>query len=144
MSTNRRIVLSASNLTKSFGGLLGVNGVSLGVVDGEALAIIGPNGAGKSTFFDLPTGRKRPTSREVRLFGEPVTNMPPWQRVKRGLGRSLQLCGAFRSATLLENVQIGLMLARGRAWNIFRRASVMPTLRHAPGVGQNLVDHLGQ
>ena len=123
MSQNEQVVLSASNLTKSFGGFYAVNGVSLDVYDGEALAIIGPNGAGKSTFFDLLTGRKRPTSGEVRLFGEPVTNLPPWQRVKRGLGRSFQVSSVFRSATVLENVQIGLMLARGRGWNMIRRAS---------------------
>ncbi|WP_334397731.1 ABC transporter ATP-binding protein [Bradyrhizobium sp. AZCC 2289] len=100
-----------------------MSGVSLDVLEGEAVALIGPNGAGKSTLFDLLTGRKRPDSGEVRLFGEPVTGLPPWQRVKRGLGRSFQVSSVFRSSTVLENVQIGLMLARGLSWNMFRRAS---------------------
>jgi branched-chain amino acid transport system ATP-binding protein len=115
--------LSASNISKSFGDFVAVSGVSLDVHDGEAVALIGPNGAGKSTLFDLLTGRKRPDSGEVRLFGEPVTGLPPWQRVKRGLGRSFQVSSVFRSSTVLENVQIGLMLARGLSWNMFRRAS---------------------
>lgn len=125
MNAIRQPVVSTSNVAKSFGGFTAVGGVSLDIYDSEAVAIIGPNGAGKSTFFDLLTGRKIPDSGEVRLFGEPVTGLPPWQRVRRGLGRSFQISSVFRNATVLENVQIGLMLARGRAWNMFGRASAM-------------------
>lgn len=123
MNTNQQPVLSASNVSKSFGGFTAVSGISLDIHDGEAVAIIGPNGAGKSTFFDLLTGRKLPDGGEVRLFGEQVTTLPPWRRVKRGLGRSFQVSSVFRNSTVLENVQIGLMLARGRSWSMFSRAS---------------------
>ncbi|MCO5397816.1 ABC transporter ATP-binding protein [Ralstonia soli] len=125
MTASLQPVLSASNVSKSFGDFTAVGGVSLEVNPGEIVAIIGPNGAGKSTFFDLLTGRKIPDGGEVRLFGEPVTCMPPWQRVKRGLGRSFQVSSVFRSSTVLENVQIGLMLAQGHSWNMFKRASVL-------------------
>jgi branched-chain amino acid transport system ATP-binding protein len=123
LSNNSAPALSASNLSKSFGGFFAVNGVSLDVHDGEAVALIGPNGAGKSTLFDLLTGRKRPDDGEVYLFGNLVTNLAPWQRVKRGLGRSFQISSVFRTSTVLENVQIGLMLARGYSWNMLSRAS---------------------
>jgi branched-chain amino acid transport system ATP-binding protein len=116
-------VLAASGLVKSFGDFTAVNDVSFDVHPGEALAIIGPNGAGKSTLFDLLTGRKRPDRGEVRLFGEPVGHLPPWRRVKRGLGRSFQVSSVFPTFSAEENVQIGLMLASGQAWNGFRRAS---------------------
>jgi branched-chain amino acid transport system ATP-binding protein len=117
-------VLQARNLCKSFGGFRAVNDVSLAVNGGESVAIIGPNGAGKSTLFDLLTGRKKPDRGEVHLFGEPVTREPPWRRVKRGLGRSFQVSSVFPSFTALENVQIGLMLAQGKAWSVFSRAAL--------------------
>jgi branched-chain amino acid transport system ATP-binding protein len=116
-------VLRAEDLSKSFSGFLAVNGVSFNVYEGEAVAIIGPNGAGKSTLFDLLTGRELPTTGDVRLFGEIVTREPPWRRVKKGLGRSFQASSVFPSFTALENVQIGLMLARGKAWGVSRLAS---------------------
>ncbi len=116
-------VLKATGLVKSFGAFTAVNDVSFTVNDGEALAIIGPNGAGKSTLFDLLTGRKTPDRGEVQLFGESVGHLKPWKRVKRGLGRSFQVSSVFPTFTAEENVQIGLMLASGRTWNAFARAT---------------------
>jgi branched-chain amino acid transport system ATP-binding protein len=116
-------VLQAIEVGKSFDGFRAVDGVSFSVQHGETIAIIGPNGAGKSTLFDLLTGRKMPTTGEVRLFGQSVTTEPPWGRVKRGLGRSFQVSSVFPRYTARENVQIGLMLAQGCAWNMFRSAS---------------------
>lgn len=116
-------VLQASGLVKSFGGFTAVSDVSFSVNRGEALAIIGPNGAGKSTLFDLLTGRKTPDKGDVMLFGESVSGLPPWQRVKLGLGRSFQVSSVFPTFSAKENVQIGLMLASGRSWNLFQRAT---------------------
>ncbi|MGH6627197.1 MAG: ABC transporter ATP-binding protein [Burkholderiaceae bacterium] len=121
--TSPGLVLKTSGLKKSFGGFTAVNGVSFEVREGEALAIIGPNGAGKSTLFDLLTGRKTPDSGTVELFGEPVTHMPPWQRVKRGIGRSFQVSSVFKSYTALENVQMGLMVSSGQSWSPLGRAA---------------------
>jgi branched-chain amino acid transport system ATP-binding protein len=118
------LVLEASNLTKSFGGFTAVSGVSFGVRGDDSLAIIGPNGAGKSTLFDLLTGRKTPDTGEVHLFGEAVTTLPPWRRVKRGLGRSFQVSSVFPNYSAQQNVQVGLMMARDRAWDMWHRASV--------------------
>lgn len=115
--------LRASNLVKSFSGFTAVNGVSFTLDAGEAVAIIGPNGAGKSTLFDLLTGRKLADRGEVRVFGTPVTRQPPWRRAKHGIGRSFQVSSVFPGYTALENVQIGLMLAQGHAWNLLSGAS---------------------
>jgi len=116
-------VLEASDLWKSFGPFTAVSAVSFAVHRGEAVAIIGPNGAGKTTLFDLLTGRKRPDKGHVRLFGEDVTHQPPWQRVRRGLGRSFQVSSIFPSFTALENVQTGFLLASGRSRSVFGLAS---------------------
>ena len=124
MNHAARIVLEASNLTKSFGGFTAVSSVSFVVHAGESLAIIGPNGAGKSTLFDLLTGRKKPDSGDVHLFGEPVTTLPPWRRVGKGLGRSFQVSSVFPRYSAQQNVQVGLMMARGRTWNMWQRASL--------------------
>lgn len=116
-------VLEASDLWKSFGLFTAVSAVSLAINGDEVVAIIGPNGAGKTTLFDLLTGRKRPDRGQVRLFGEDVTNEPPWKRVRRGLGRSFQVSSVFPSFSALENVQIGFLLASGRARSVFGLAS---------------------
>ncbi|MFT4195830.1 ABC transporter ATP-binding protein [Ottowia sp.] len=123
MTASSSTVLKASGLTKSFGGFMATNDVSFEVHAGDALAIIGPNGAGKSTLFDLLTGRKTPDTGTVELFGEPVTHLPPWQRVKRGIGRSFQVSSVFRSYTALENVQMGLMVSSSQSWNLLGRAA---------------------
>ena len=116
-------VLEATDLWKSFDAFTAVGGVSLSVHAGESLAIIGPNGAGKSTLFDLLTGRKLPDKGRVKLFGEDVTQAPPWQRVRRGLGRSFQVSSVFPSFTALENVQTGLLLRHRKAWHVLGRSS---------------------
>jgi branched-chain amino acid transport system ATP-binding protein len=118
-------VLQATGLVKSFGDFTAVNDVSFTVKSGEALAIIGPNGAGKSTLFDLLTGRKTPDRGEVMLFDEPIGHLPPWDRVKRGLGRSFQVSSIFPTFSALENIQLGLMLASGNSWGPFKRATTV-------------------
>ena len=121
--TSANVVIEATELTKSFGSFTAVRSVSLAVHTGEAVAIIGPNGAGKTTVFDLLTGRKHPDTGRVKLFGEDVTRLPPWNRVRRGLGRSFQVSSVFPSLTTLENVQIGILLARRQALRMVGRAS---------------------
>ncbi len=120
-----KTVLQATGLVKSFGEFTAVSDVSFTVKSGEALAIIGPNGAGKSTLFDLLTGRKSPDRGEVMLFDESIGHLQPWNRVKRGLGRSFQVSSIFPTFTALENIQLGLMLASGKSWSPFKRATTV-------------------
>lgn len=116
-------LLYLSGVTVSFDGFKALNNLSLLIEPGEMRAIIGPNGAGKSTLFDLLTGRKMPDAGSVELFGEPVTHLPPWQRVRRGIGRSFQVSSVFKSYTALENVQTGLMVSSGQSWSLLGRAA---------------------
>jgi ABC-type branched-subunit amino acid transport system ATPase component/ABC-type branched-subunit amino acid transport system permease subunit len=112
-------LLRIEGLAKSFGGLHAVRDVSFGVREGTLHAIIGPNGAGKSTLFNLITGYLRADAGHIFLRGEDVTGVPPWQLVKRGVGRSFQQANLFWNLTTLENVAVPLASARGvtrRIW----------------------------
>ena len=87
--------LELRDVHKSFGSARIINGVSLAVPKGERHAIIGPNGAGKSTLFNLVSGRHPPSSGEIRLNGEDVTNLAPFQINRKGLARSFQVTNLF-------------------------------------------------
>jgi branched-chain amino acid transport system ATP-binding protein len=117
------VVLEASNVWKSFGGVVAVRNVSVQVESQEVVALIGPNGAGKTTLFDLLTGRKNSDRGEIRLFGADITTEPPWRRVHKGLGRSFQLTSIFPGLTVLENVQAGFLISSGRAFRMRGRAA---------------------
>ncbi|MGQ9467044.1 MAG: ABC transporter ATP-binding protein [Anaerolineae bacterium] len=108
-----RIILQTRNLRKEFNGLVAVADVSLQVREGELHAIIGPNGAGKTTLFNLISGVLRPTSGQVFLRGEEITGLPPYQIVRRGIGRSFQITNLFPNLTVLESVRLAAQ-ARGR------------------------------
>ncbi len=106
--------LEAEAITVQFGGLVAVNRVSLALESGAILGLIGPNGAGKSTLFNALTGYTTPRSGEVRLFGERVTHLPPFQRARRGMGRTFQIERPFEGLTVLENVLIPAFLTTRR------------------------------
>jgi branched-chain amino acid transport system ATP-binding protein len=95
--------LSLSNVTKAFGGLSAVDGVTLEVRPGERRALIGPNGAGKTTLFSLISGEQAPTSGRIALFGRDVTRLPPYRRAALGLARTYQITNLFPRLTALDN-----------------------------------------
>jgi len=99
-------VLETEGLTKQFGELVAVDSVDLTVERGEFRSVIGPNGAGKTTLFNCVTGAMTPTSGTVRFDGEDVTDLPPHERVGRGLGRSFQITNIFGGLTVRENVRL--------------------------------------
>ena len=95
--------LRLSGLSKAFGGLRAVDGVSLEVRPGERRAIIGPNGAGKTTLFNLISGETPPSEGRITLFGRDVTRLPPHRRAALGLSRTYQITNLFPRLTVLEN-----------------------------------------
>ena len=70
-------ILETIDLKVAFGNLVAVNDVSLSFEKGKIIAIIGPNGAGKSTFFNLISGKLKPTSGQVFFLNNKITGMPP-------------------------------------------------------------------
>ena len=104
------IALQTTELTKSFGGVLAVEELSLAVEEGEIVGLIGPNGAGKTTVFNLVTGIYAPTAGGISLFGEEIAGQPPDRIVRRGLARTFQNIRLFKNLTVLDNVVIALDL----------------------------------
>ena len=99
-------LLTASGLTKRFGGLAAVNNVSLELWRNRIHAVIGPNGAGKSTLANLLSGDLPPTSGEVRLGGVDITGWTPERISRQGLGRSYQKTNIFQPFTVWDNVRL--------------------------------------
>ncbi len=101
------ILLSISNLTKSFGGLVAVGGVSFEVAQGDVLGLIGPNGAGKTTVFNLVTGVTPPDSGEIFFTQRRLARLKPHKVVELGLARTFQTIRLFPNMSVLENVLSG-------------------------------------
>jgi len=102
-------LLKLENITKTFGGLMAVNDVSLEIEHGELIAIVGPNGAGKTTLFNVISGVYRPDKGKIIFEEKDITRMPAYKRAPLGLGRTFQVPRPFSSATVRENVAVGAM-----------------------------------
>ena len=113
-----KVLLSASGLTKRFGGLAAVKDVTLDLWQNRIHAVIGPNGAGKSTLTNLLSGDLVPTSGQVRLGERDVTGWSPERMSRAGLGRSYQKTNIFLPFTVWENVCLASQSrARQSPWN---------------------------
>jgi len=99
-------VLQIDGLTKRFGGLTAVNGVTFSVHEHEILSVIGPNGAGKSTLFKLIASFLRTSGGEVRFRGERISNLAPHIAARKGIVRTFQETTIFKGMTVRENVII--------------------------------------
>ena len=111
MSTNT--VLSTQGLMMQFGGITATNNVTLDLHQGARHALIGPNGAGKTTLINLLTGVLQPTAGRIVLEGQDITQLPPHQRVRRGLVRTFQINQLFDSLTPLETLAMVVSQHRG-------------------------------
>ena len=101
--------LVLDGVSKRFGGLTAVNGVSVVLPVGGRLAVIGPNGAGKTTLFHTIAGEMKPSSGTISLFGEEVSRASARSRARRGLARTFQVSNLFPTCTVVENVRLAAM-----------------------------------
>lgn len=113
-------LLSVEGLTKSYGGVHAVRGVSFSLAAGEILALIGPNGAGKSTCFDMLNGQNMPDSGRIHLLGRDTTGQKPRAIWRLGVGRTFQITATFPTMTVRENVQVPLVSYHSRLFNMWR------------------------
>ena len=100
--------LSVRDVSKSYGGVHALAGVSFNVASGEMVALIGPNGAGKTTCFNVLNGQLAPDSGDVLLDGASLMGRAPHQVARLGVGRTFQVAATFGSMTVRENVQVAL------------------------------------
>jgi len=104
-------ILTATNISKHFGGFVALEGVDFHVATGERVGLLGPNGSGKSTLVNCITGTLRNDTGEIAFLGERIEGLVTHQRIRRGVARTFQIPRPFRSMTVLENVEIALLYA---------------------------------
>lgn len=100
------VILSATGISKSFGGLRAVDGVDFALEAGEIHALIGPNGAGKTTFVSLLSGRITPDQGQITLGGEEITRLPAHQRVRKGIAYTFQITSIYPGLSVFDNVAL--------------------------------------
>jgi branched-chain amino acid transport system ATP-binding protein len=116
-------VLTATGLSKQFGGLKAVHNATIVLKDRTLHALIGPNGAGKTTAFNLISGMFYPDAGSVELFGQDVTRQDPEDITRAGIGRSFQITNLFRGLSIEENVRLAVQARDPSRFNAWRAAS---------------------
>lgn len=118
-------LLKVDNLSKNFGGLKAVNGVSFHIEEGELIGLIGPNGAGKTTVFNLITGHYEPSSGGIFFDSRSLAGVAPHDVTKLGIARTFQNIRLFGALSVLDNVRI--------AYNCRVKYGVSQSLLRLPG-----------
>jgi branched-chain amino acid transport system ATP-binding protein len=109
-------VLRLEGVSRRFGGLVAVDGVSLTLGPRRRLAVIGPNGAGKTTLFRLIAGDVPPSQGRIFLFGQEVTRLPAHRRARLGLSRTFQVTNLFAGLSVLDNVRLAAQAGQPGRW----------------------------
>lgn len=99
-------MLSVRAVTREFGGVRALDGVSLEVAPGEQVCVIGPNGCGKTTLFNVITAQLPPSSGEVALNGRPLVGLAPHHVARLGVARKFQVPSVFEDLTVQENLEV--------------------------------------
>jgi branched-chain amino acid transport system ATP-binding protein len=115
-------LLSLETVSKRFGGLVAVGGVTLRLASGGVTGIIGPNGAGKTTLFSLIAGSERPSAGRVLFDGQDVTPLTAHGRARLGIGRTFQITQPFAGLSVRENVAVGAYVRHARRDDALARA----------------------
>jgi branched-chain amino acid transport system ATP-binding protein len=136
--SNAPTLLSVEGLSKSYGGVHAVRGVTFALKAGEILALIGPNGAGKSTCFDMLNGQTTPSAGRIILLGKDTTGERPRQIWRLGVGRTFQITATFPTMTVRENIQVALASYGRKLFNLW---TAMP--RFAQGEAGDLLELVG-
>jgi branched-chain amino acid transport system ATP-binding protein len=115
-------LMQATGLTRRFGGLVAVDGVSIDLHRGQVHAVIGTNGAGKSTLINLLSGEIPLSSGEIRLGGQDITGLSQPRRARSGVGRSYQRTTIFPTLSVLENCRLAAQAANQKPWTLWQGA----------------------
>jgi len=131
-------LLMITAITKAFGSVQALAGVSFGVGAGERVAVIGPNGAGKTTLFNLLDGQLLPEGGSASLAGRTLIGLAPQTIARMGVGRTFQVTATFGSMTVRENIQVALLAQRGRTYALLSRLRA-----HVVDEAQSLLEQVG-
>ena len=107
-------------VTREFGALRAVDDVSLTVAAGQKVAILGSNGAGKTTLFNAITGDFPPSAGRIEFFGEDITDLPPHERIRKGLRRTYQSSLLFRDLSVRDNLFLAVRGITNGRFSIWR------------------------
>jgi branched-chain amino acid transport system ATP-binding protein len=138
-------ILESADVSKIFGGLVAVDGVSVSVPPRSIVSIIGPNGAGKTTFFNMLTGLYKPSSGSITFDGRDITGARPDRILANGMARTFQNIRLFATMTALENVMIGehARMQAGLFGSIIRLPSVRREEKAAHDRAAELLEYVG-
>ena len=124
-------ILSATGVTKRFGGLVAVDHVDIALKKNEILGLIGSNGAGKTTMFNMLSGTLPMTEGELSYHDQVIPRPRANEMCKMGIGRTYQICQPFSNLTVLENVMVGAFVrhsrtrdARDAAYEVLKRVGL--------------------
>src|ERR1700744_44259 len=121
--------IEVRSVEKRFGNVSIIRNLDLTVAPGERHAIIGPNGAGKSTTFNLISGYITPTSGEIRLNGDLISGMRPFEINRRGLSRSFQITNVFSHMSVWENLRCAVLWSTGERYSFWKNIDNLPEVR---------------
>jgi len=102
----RRTILRVDRVSKSFGGLMAVNDLSVEVLEGTITGLIGPNAAGKTTLFNLIAGLYKPDKGTIYYQNERIDGLPPHKIFHKGICRTFQIARELKHMTVLENLML--------------------------------------
>lgn len=138
-------VLVAESVSKRFGGLVAIDGLSFVVQQGEILGIIGPNGAGKSTLLNVISGFDRPTAGSVLFDGRDITKLKAHQISKLGMSRNFQASTLLMEIPVIENMFTAFHSSY--RVNIIKRLLRLPSAREEEDTlrrrGADILEHMG-
>lgn len=108
-------LLQGEKVSKYFGGIAALFELDFEVREGEILGLIGANGAGKTTLFNIISGVYNSSAGTVKLAGQTINGLKPYQICRKGIGRTFQIVKTFRNLTVLKNVMVGSLFGTERA-----------------------------
>ena len=112
--------LELDGVARHFGALVALSAINMRIAAGERRAILGSNGAGKTTLFNAVTGDFLPTSGRIRFFGEDITDLPPHERIRRGLRRTYQISQLFKGLSVLDSIFLACRGVSRRRFSLLR------------------------
>jgi branched-chain amino acid transport system ATP-binding protein len=131
--TRMRPMLQVKGVSKRFGGVAAISGLSFELARGEVLGVIGPNGAGKTTLLNLITGYSVPSAGSILLEGKTLNGLAPYEICRLGIARTFQVVQPFGEMLVVDNVMVGALFA----------SSIWLSMREAERRAEDALDVVG-